>query len=932
MALVFGLVFSVLSPASPAFAGHGVSLEAKVEIIGTAEAPQAKLSIADVWTSSNDTLPTVYIRTPDGVDLNPTAVPRGAMSSSTGPSYVREQTFTLTNLLPANSGGVVYPAGVYRVGIDSTCGCRAGAVNVLGEARVSFEVGFWFDPADPLGYKGSPSFNAALLQNVAGGSAFSQDLGGFSPNGFGVEYSFLEDTRTTTSAMKNDRGLLPGDATQQGLPNSDGAPVTLVGLAANESATGTRYHVDWKSKINADIASFSGSVLTMASDVTQALAPASGSARLSIKVLLVEKDSDGLIRGWVTRDVGFSLQRSTNVAPTITVERGGVALVNGETITLQAGDGASLSVFGDDFDANGDRSGEAVTLSIQNAPSWATFGTASGTNRTTRVLALAPGEAEAPSSRIVIITARDNNSFALTSQFQFRLTIGTPPPAIASVAGGQVSLSWSAASGDNIVGYVLRYRPSPGSGAFTTLPQLSAGTLARIVTGLSNDQGYVFQLAVVTQESGGPEVVGDFSASSAVATPVGEVVVEPTVPDAAPAPGPAPGPAPAPALPVEVVPLVTPDPARALPRLVLPPSPVAGPVLRPNALAPAPLQPTATLGGSPALVQTQITDPNTMSLRSGVLNIAVNIGADQGAIRQQNGAGASELEVRTGGNTVFGGSGLLPRSSVQVFMPLQGTNSREIARIPVDETGSFSGNALFGALPSERPLPIGRQVLQIVSVDQNGQQAVMEMAINIAQSVPAPELDRSQGAVPALGPGQMLATNGGDPEVVTVTSQADQKQASIQGDTWSMSVALAGQSAGAVGESAEGTVLVEFIRNERAQISGAGFMPGSRADVWLFSTPTLLGSVTIDANGEFNGEVNIDGNVVSVGEHTLQLQGVGTDGFVRAANLGVVVNDAVVEATIEEAAGFLWWLWLMVALGVVALGAGGTWWYRKQSR
>ncbi len=57
----------------------------------------------------------------------------------------------------------------------------------------------------------------------------------------------------------------------------------------------------------------------------------------------------------------------------------------------------------------------------------------------------------------------------------------------------------------------------------------------------------------------------------------------------------------------------------------------------------------------------------------------------------------------------------------------------------------------------------------------------------------------------------------------------------------------------------------------RATISGNGFMPLSRADVWLFSDPTLLGTIDIDENGELSGDVYIDGRVVPVGGHTLQL-------------------------------------------------------------
>ena len=93
-------------------------------------------------------------------------------------------------------------------------------------------------------------------------------------------------------------------------------------------------------------------------------------------------------------------------------------------------------------------------------------------------------------------------------------------------------------------------------------------------------------------------------------------------------------------------------------------------------------------------------------------------------------------------------------------------------------------------------------------------------------------------------------------------------------------------------------------------------MPGTRADVWLFSDPTLLGTVTIDENGEFTGEFNVDPSMVPVGEHTLQLQGVGEDGYVKAANLGVMVDDPVeaMPTTVETGWGFIWWIVTAVVL------------------
>jgi hypothetical protein len=322
------------------------------------------------------------------------------------------------------------------------------------------------------------------------------------------------------------------------------------------------------------------------------------------------------------------------------------------------------------------------------------------------------------------------------------------------------------------------------------------------------------------------------------------------------------------------------------------------------------------VGGRPLEIQTQVTDPNTMSLRAGVLNIGMNVPSNQGGGVSQQGS-STEIQVRNGGVASVNGSGLLPRSTVQVFMPFGGSNSREIARIPVDANGSFSGDAIFGATPSEAPLPIGRHVLQMVTVDENRQQTVVEMTVNIAQPSPAPEINRSTDERPTLLPGQSIATNGGSPEPVTVTPIPDQKQATIQGDGWSMAVGVEGENGGV--SSGEGGAVVTFVRDQGAVVSGEGFMPGTRADVWLFSDPTLLGTVDIDENGEFNGTVNIDGNVVTVGEHTLQLQGVGEDGYVRSANLGVTVADEAPVLTAESSFSFFWLWLLLIALVAVLL-------------
>ena len=359
------------------------------------------------------------------------------------------------------------------------------------------------------------------------------------------------------------------------------------------------------------------------------------------------------------------------------------------------------------------------------------------------------------------------------------------------------------------------------------------------------------------------------------------------------------------------------------------PAPATGPVLRGNVVPTAPPQPVARVGTRDIPVTTQVNTPNRLDVRASSVSLGVSVPQAVGGVRQQAG-GPTELEVRSGGQTTLQGGGVLARSTVQVFMPLQGDNAKQIAQIEADATGTFNGDAVFATQRTEAPLPIGRQVLQIVSLDDTGQQVVMEMAVVIAQPPPAPEFDRSVDALPTLPPGQSIATEAGLPVAVQVRAETDNRQAVIETDGWTMAIAVAGQDA-SVEETPEGGASLTFVRDETASVQGSGFMPGTRADVWLFSEPTLLGTVTIDDNGEFNGEISVDGRTVTIGEHTLQLQGVGSDGYVRSANLGVVVKDADAEVatTADVAASFAWWFWIIGLVALLATAAIAFWVYRR---
>jgi hypothetical protein len=370
--------------------------------------------------------------------------------------------------------------------------------------------------------------------------------------------------------------------------------------------------------------------------------------------------------------------------------------------------------------------------------------------------------------------------------------------------------------------------------------------------------------------------------------------------------------------PVVPAPTVTPR----LTRLAFGPpdtSPVRQPVERlgllfnPN----APLR--GTIGGAAVNISKTTVGSDGVSVIAGAFQFGVSLRGVPGAeVKTDTPSTSPELFVPRGGSGAVSGSGSYPGSFVQLWLP-NGSSSREIARIPVRSDGTFTSDVIFEAGALELPVPIGRQVLQVVGYDEQGNQTVVDMTINIGQGVPAPEPNRQVGALPALTAGQSLATSGGIPEMVSITGVPETGIVVVEGSGWAVSV-NADPKTGVVKDTG-GTVRVHLDQSSIRTTSGSGFLPGTLATVWFFSEPTLVATVSVDDKGEFSAEFLVDARLIAPGEHTLQIQGVGTDGYIKAANLGVLVEQAV-ELTTESASGLLWWVagvFLLVAALVVLL-------------
>lgn len=352
-----------------------------------------------------------------------------------------------------------------------------------------------------------------------------------------------------------------------------------------------------------------------------------------------------------------------------------------------------------------------------------------------------------------------------------------------------------------------------------------------------------------------------------------------------------------------------PNPAPALGPALNPPAPLAGPVAIPANRSNGE---GAIVRGEEVPLESTSSSEQDLSVTAGEVNLNFSVPSGSGGV---NNSGESPvLDVKRDKAVALEGEGMLPGSAVQVWLP-GASGEKEIGRLAVGPDGSFSGDISFAAAPGGAPLPIGQQVVQLTGVDRNGDQTVINLNLNIAQPDPAPELFRGQTVTPQPGFGNFEASNAGLPEQATLTAITADKEALVEGAGWSLSLQLSGEGSG-ITENSDG-VFMTLVLGEAANFGGDGFMPGTIASIWLFSDPTKLGEVTIAADGSFSGVTGPLDAAIATGEHTIQIQGVGFDGYIRSANLGVVVTEPALAA-----APFAFFDWIPLALVGLLLLAG----------
>ncbi len=97
--------------------------------------------------------------------------------------------------------------------------------------------------------------------------------------------------------------------------------------------------------------------------------------------------------------------------------------------------------------------------------------------------------------------------------------------------------------------------------------------------------------------------------------------------------------------------------------------------------------------------------------------------------------------------------------------------------------------------------------------------------------------------------------------------------------------------------ASDGALLV--VQGTSVDISGSGYMPNSLVDLWIYSTPTHLGTVTADAQGDFSANFPIPVSIPA-GDHTVKIDGKDFKGELTTVSVGVRVLPKSQEASVDS--------------------------------
>ena len=161
-------------------------------------------------------------------------------------------------------------------------------------------------------------------------------------------------------------------------------------------------------------------------------------------------------------------------------------------------------------------------------------------------------------------------------------------------------------------------------------------------------------------------------------------------------------------------------------------------------------------------------------------------------------------------------------------------------------------------------------------------------------------------SIQAVAPGSAAVTVGDKTEPVTV-KRAD-NQVTVTAGKLSATLGSLTKSGSITALDNDGNVRLK--PGDTVRIKLAGFKPGSTVEAWLFSTPQLMGTAKVGADGVVVGTFTVPKNV-PLGSHRIAVVAQTTDGKPATLAVGVMVGNWKKERSIT--------IWLIVLPIVLAI-------------
>jgi len=198
--------------------------------------------------------------------------------------------------------------------------------------------------------------------------------------------------------------------------------------------------------------------------------------------------------------------------------------------------------------------------------------------------------------------------------------------------------------------------------------------------------------------------------------------------------------------------------------------------------------------------------------------------------------------------------------------------------------------AQWSVLPGSLPEPLIALAVPTTISTPSTSLAPTSTTTSPPTTIPRPVRDEG-GAVPQPGVGNAMAMVDGAATDVAVTADGDGAML-VRGDGFE--VRLAPECATPCGFVGSDSPLV-LEPGGSLRVTSGGFLPGGAVHAWLFSDPTYLGALEVQADGTVAGEVAVPD--LAEGEHTLQINGEAVDGAVRSISVGLLVSSGQSSTT-----------------------------------